>query len=161
MIECHLQDNCSRFLSFAKSAWLRRLPMRRSRGTSKSMRHFSGMPNPSGHKYCSNHYLKHFNNFAWLLALSSTQLLEKIGERNCILWQYRLWSFQERDSKLERCFVKKQYTQRKLLNFVNRCNGEVSKSAKIWLSKSIFYHFFFIEEYWSTFFDNILNHFVF
>ena len=27
----------------------------------------------------------------------------------------------------------------KSLNFVNWCNGEVSKSAKIWLSKSIFY----------------------
>ena len=43
----------------------------------------------------------------------------------------------------------------KLLNFVNWCNGEVSKSDEIWLSKSIFYNknnpnlsdFFFIEEY--------------
>ena len=46
-------------------------------------------------------------------------------------------------------------TQRKLLNFENWVNGEVSKSAKISLSKSIFYvknypnlsHFFFIEKY--------------
>jgi hypothetical protein len=47
-------------------------------------------------------------------------------------------------------------------NFENWCNGEVSKSAKIWLSKSIFLsktigiflNFFFIEEYQfrSTFF---------
>ena len=48
------------------------------------------------------------------------------------------------------------------LNIANWCNGEVPKSAKIWLSKSIFYiknhlnlsDFFFIEEYEfrSTFF---------
>jgi hypothetical protein len=43
----------------------------------------------------------------------------------------------------------------KLPNFENWSNGEVSKSAIIWLSKSIFYvkiiglflNFFFIEEY--------------
>ena len=43
----------------------------------------------------------------------------------------------------------------KLLNFANWCNGEVSKSAEIRLSKSIFYvknhqnvsDFFFVEEY--------------
>ena len=71
------------------------------------------------------------------------------------LWQYQLWSFQGRDTKLERFLAKSQYTQRKLLTFVNLCNGEASKSAKIWLSKSIFYvrnyrnlsDFFFIEEY--------------
>ena len=50
----------------------------------------------------------------------------------------------------------------KSLNFANWCNGEVSKSAEIWLSKSIFYikihsnisDFFFIEDYEfrSTFF---------
>ena len=34
---------------------------------------------------------------------------------------------------------KNQHTQRKLLNFENWCNEEVSKSALIWLSKSIFY----------------------
>ena len=43
------------------------------------------------------------------------------------LGQYRLWSFQRRDTKLERSLE----SQRKLLNFVNLCNGEVSKSARI------------------------------
>jgi hypothetical protein len=52
-------------------------------------------------------------------------------------------------------------SQMKSLNFANWFNGEVSKSDKILLSKSIFYvrnhqnlsQYFFIEEYkfWSTF----------
>ena len=73
-------------------------------------------------------------------------------------------------TKLERFLAKNQHPQRKLLNFENLLNREVSKSAKIWLSKSIFYvekyqklsQMFFIEEYQfrSTFFvidifDNI------
>jgi hypothetical protein len=33
-------------------------------------------------------------------------------------------------TKLERFLPKNQHTQRKLLNFENWCNGEVSKSAK-------------------------------
>ena len=55
------------------------------------------------------------------------------------LWQYGLWSFKTGGMKLERFFPKNQHTQRKLLNFENWLNGKVSKSAKIWLSKSIFY----------------------
>ena len=55
------------------------------------------------------------------------------------LWQYGLWSFQMGGTKLERFLPNNQHTQRKLLNFENWVNGEVSKSAKIWLSKSIFY----------------------
>ena len=47
------------------------------------------------------------------------------------LWQYGLWSFQAGGTKLERFFPKNQHTQRKLLNFENWFNGEVSKSAKI------------------------------
>ena len=43
------------------------------------------------------------------------------------LWQYGLWSFQMGDTKLERFFPKNQHTQRKLLNFENWFNGEVSK----------------------------------
>ena len=58
--------------------------------------------------------------------------------KNALLWQYRLWSFQAGCTKSERIFAKKQHTQRKLLNFGNWCNGEVLKSAKIQLSKSIF-----------------------
>ena len=55
------------------------------------------------------------------------------------LWQYGLWSFQTGGTKLERFLLKNQHTQRKLLNFEIWINGELSKSAKISLSKSIFY----------------------
>ena len=43
------------------------------------------------------------------------------------VWQYGLWSFQTRGTKLKRCLPKNQHTQRKLLNFENWVNGEVSK----------------------------------
>jgi hypothetical protein len=56
----------------------------------------------------------------------------------CLVWQYGLWSFQPGDTKLERFLPKNQLTQRKLLNFEFWINGDLSKSAKIWLSKSIF-----------------------
>ena len=60
-----------------------------------------------------------------------------------------LWSFQTADLKLERFLPKNQHTQRKLLNFEFWINGELSKSAKIFMSKiiRIFTNFFFIEEY--------------
>ena len=44
-----------------------------------------------------------------------------------ILWQYGLWSFQTGGTKLERFLLKNQHTQRKLLNFENWVNEEVSK----------------------------------
>ena len=47
------------------------------------------------------------------------------------IWQYGLWNFQTRDIKLERFLPQNQHTQRKLLNFENWVNGEVSKSATI------------------------------
>ena len=47
-----------------------------------------------------------------------------------LLWQYGLWSFQTGGTKLERFLPKNKHTQRKLLNFENWVNGEVSKSAK-------------------------------
>ena len=43
------------------------------------------------------------------------------------------------DTKLERVLPKNQHTQRKLLNFEFSINAKLSKSAKISLSKSIFY----------------------
>ena len=43
------------------------------------------------------------------------------------VWQYGLWSFQEGCTKLDRFLPKVQHTQRKLLNFENWVNGEVSK----------------------------------
>ena len=45
----------------------------------------------------------------------------------CKLWQYGLSSFQAGGTKLERFLPKNQCTQRKLLNFENWFNGEVSK----------------------------------
>ena len=64
-------------------------------------------------------------------------------------------SFQAEYTKLERFLPKNQRTQRKLLNFENWLNGDASKNAKIWLSKSIFVvknhwnlsQFFSIKEY--------------
>ena len=57
-------------------------------------------------------------------------------------------------TKLERFLPKNQHTQRKLLNFENWVNGDVSKSDKNYLNLPQF--FFFIEEYQfrSTFFVN-------
>ena len=55
------------------------------------------------------------------------------------LWQYGLWSFQTGGTKSERFLPKNQHTQIKLLNFEFWINGKLSKRAKIWLSKSIFY----------------------
>ena len=49
----------------------------------------------------------------------------------CILWQYGFWRFQAGCTKLERFLPKNQHTQRKLLNFENWVNREVSKIAKI------------------------------
>ena len=67
--------------------------------------------------------------------INSSALLATVSK----VWQYGLWSFQTGGTKLERFSPKNQDTQRKLLDFENWVNGEVSKSAKIWLSKSIFY----------------------
>ena len=47
------------------------------------------------------------------------------------LWHYRLWSFQERDTKLERFLHKNQHAERKLLNFENWTNEEPQLLAKI------------------------------
>ena len=47
--------------------------------------------------------------------------------RDPLLWQYGLWSFQSGGIKLERFLPKKRHTQRKLMNFENWVNGEVSK----------------------------------
>ena len=40
------------------------------------------------------------------------------------VWQYGLWSFQARGTKLERFLPKNQHTRMKLLNF-EKCSGEV------------------------------------
>ena len=51
----------------------------------------------------------------------------KLYTDECLLWQYGLWSFQTGGTKLEKFLPKNQHTQRKLLNFENWINGEVSK----------------------------------
>ena len=43
------------------------------------------------------------------------------------VWQYRLWSFQTGDTKLERLLPKNQHTQRKLWNYEFWINGELPK----------------------------------
>ena len=81
------------------------------------------------------------------------------------LWQHWLWSFQTGDTKLERFLLKNQHTHRKLLNFENWVNGEVSNVPKfdqnltfkvnfIRQKLSEHFSFFFTEEYQfrSTFF---------
>ena len=50
-----------------------------------------------------------------------------ITMHSCNLWQYRLWCFQRRDTKLERFQDKNQHTQGKSLNFENWSSGELSK----------------------------------
>ena len=63
-----------------------------------------------------------------------------------------LWSFQAGGTKLERFLPKNQTYQRTLLYFEFWINGKLSKSAKIWLSKSIFYvkiiRIFFLFFHW-------------
>ena len=68
------------------------------------------------------------NNKKWALNSMVCALLHYVL---CRLWQYGSWSFQTGGTKLERFLPKKQGTQRKLLNFENWVNWELSKSAKI------------------------------
>ena len=53
------------------------------------------------------------------------------GKKLYQLWQYRLWSFQTGNMKLERFLPKNQHTQRIFLNFKNWTNGGPQKLAKI------------------------------
>ena len=62
---------------------------------------------------------------------------ENIENPHRPLWQYRLWSFQTRGTKLERVLPKNQHTQRKLLNFENWINGKLSKIGHHFSNKAI------------------------
>ena len=55
---------------------------------------------------------------------------EKANMQGHGVWQYKLWSFQTGDTKLERFLPKNQHTQRKLLNFEFWINGELSNVPK-------------------------------
>ena len=63
----------------------------------------------------------------WLIMVC----VRKVETSERELWQYGLWSFQTGGTKLERFLPKNQHTKRKLLNFENWVNGELSKSVKI------------------------------
>ena len=54
-------------------------------------------------------------------------IVKKKSALDLHLWQYRLLSFQGRDTKLERFLAKNQYAKRKLLNLENWSSGELSK----------------------------------
>ena len=89
-----------------------------------------------------------FVNFSW-----KWRLLQKIYSTPCVhhststsltslrsyIMVIQIVEFSSWGYKFGKFLPKNQHTQMKLLNFENWCNGEVSKSAKIWLSKSIFY----------------------
>ena len=81
----------------------------------------------------------------WLVCrLKKNQMEGRLFDTQLPITQHRrygntgLSSFQLGGIKLERFLPKNQLTQRKFLNFEFWINGELSKSAKIWLSKSIF-----------------------
>ena len=54
-------------------------------------------------------------------------LYKKFADDVHLLWQYRLWSFQGRDTKLERLWAKNNCSHMKFPNFDNWSNGELSK----------------------------------
>ena len=70
-------------------------------------------------------------NYPKSLYYTSFTNKSSVTQGPCVLWQYGLWSFQAGGTKLERFLPNNEHTQRKLLNFENWVNGEVSKSAKI------------------------------
>ena len=59
-----------------------------------------------------------------LLQAKKENQWKKERARPLKIWQYWLWSFQGRDTKLERILHKNQDTQRKFLNFENWTSGE-------------------------------------
>ena len=73
-------------------------------------------------------------SFSSIIKLTTAPCVQLPLSTSCKKVIYLVWY-----RKLERFLPRNQHTQRKLLNFENPCNGEVSKSAKMQLSKSIFY----------------------
>ena len=49
--------------------------------------------------------------------VQQSSVTKSLSGQKSVLWQYQLWSFQERDTKLESFLPKNQLTKRKLLNF--------------------------------------------
>ena len=52
---------------------------------------------------------------------------DEIIDGKYYLWQYRLWSFQGRVTKLERFLAKNHLQSNEIINFYNRSNGKLSK----------------------------------
>ena len=77
------------------------------------------------------------------IILTGRRMTNLVSNFECLfwftIWHFRLWSFQGRDTKLERFLAKNQLYSNEITNFENWSNGELSKSTNIWLSKSIFY----------------------
>ena len=140
---CHLKSHTYTFLRFYSLLnWQLGI----------EMTFFLYIHNFNGEVYKINRiYRNHLSNFPQRSANS-------ISRSTYIIWQYRLWSFQGQDKKLERFLAVVKWNHWVLHNWFS---GEVSKSDKFWLSKSIFcvknhrnLSLFFIEEYEfrSTFF---------
>ena len=62
---------------------------------------------------------------------TSSYVWPQIHMRTLLIMAIQVVEFQTGGTKLERFLPKNQHTQRKLLNFENWVNREVSKSAKI------------------------------
>ena len=90
------------------------------------------------------HQFIHARPTCVLLCINTKVIVYKSFVELCISWQYGLWSFHTGGTKLEIFLPKNQHTQRKLLNFKNWGNGEMSKSANLGAHLLL-----------STFFDNI------
>ena len=105
-------------------------------------------------------------HYTWFLPQTS----QEGNECTMTSMAIRIVEFSNEWYKIRNIFPKKQLTQRKLLNFEFWINGKLSKSAKTWLSKSIFYvknhpnlsHFFSLKNtnlgahlLLLTFFDNV------
>ena len=51
----------------------------------------------------------------------------------CTVWHYRLRSFHERDTKLEKFLPKNQHTYRKLFNFEDWISGGLRSFQKVYI----------------------------
>ena len=76
-----------------------------------------------------------FNSFAYCLNLT-----RELRRENS-LWQYRLWSFQGRDTKLERFLAKNQLYSNEITKFENWSNGEQTKIGhqKMSITKNVLF----------------------
>ena len=81
----------------------------------------------------------------WALFANNLFLLGLFWKpKHLVQWKFTFLSkYKLSGSSKARTLAKNQLTQRKPLFFVNSTSGSLSKNAKIWFSKWIFYHPFF------------------